>query len=430
MGRLSATVRFLGHLAKDLAGTLASRWRRFHRRIVLGEPVAVVGVDVFPFFERMTGVGRYAWNLLAALDARDGDGLEFNLYGRTFLAPEEPAPPAMPGRRRMRLRVHHLPEGFLFPVRPAMAFLDGVVEPLLRILDGNDVLFAPNFFAHRTQLPYGRTVVATIHDLAFRAMPDTVAPETLGELARNLGPSLYRSERIVAVSEATAGDVVQCLGVPRRRIHTVHEGIDPAFCSEPGTLPEGVPGRYLLFVSTLEPRKNVANVLRAFRLMVEWGYPGALVLVGRWGWRTGAIRRELENSPVRDRIVHLDYVEQAALPALYGDAEALIFPSLLEGFGLPILEAMACGTPVVTAGRSAMPEVAGPAAVYVDPESPHGIATGVLALVRDPEHRRRLGEAGRERAAMFSWERAAAATAQVLRQAAGLPPTGPDEYRV
>ncbi len=430
MGRLSATARFLGHLAKDVAGTLALRWRRFHRRTVLGEPLAVVGVDVFPFFERMTGVGRYAWNLLAALDERDGDGLEFNLYGRTFLAPEEPAPPPMPGSRRMRLRVHHLPPGFLLPVHPAMAVLQGVVEPLLRVLDGNDVLFAPNFFAHRTQLPFARTVVATVHDLAFRAMPETVAPETLAEFERNLGPSLYRSERIVAVSEATAGDVVQCLGVPRRRVHTVHEGIDPAFSGDPGEPPDGVPERYLLFVSTLEPRKNVANVLRAFRLVVEWGYPGSLVLVGRWGWRTESIRRELDVSPVRDRILHLDYVEQEALPALYANAEALLFPSLLEGFGLPLLEAMACGTPVVTAGRSAMPEVAGSAAVYVDPESPHGIATGVLALVRDPEHRRRLGEAGRVRAALFRWDRAAGATAQVLRQAAGLPPTGPDEYRV
>jgi len=430
MGRLSATVGFLGHLAKDVAGTLALRWRRFHRRTVLGEAVAVVGVDVFPFFERMTGVGRYAWNLLAALDERDGDGLEFNLYGRTFLAPEEPAPPPMPGSRRMRLRVHHLPAGFLLPVRPTMAVLQAVAEPLLRILDGNDVLFAPNFFAHRTQLPYGRTVVATIHDLAFRAMPWTVAPETLAEFARNLGPSLYRSERIVAVSEATAGDVVQCLGIARRRVHTVHEGIDPRFSETSADPPEGVPDRYLLFVSTLEPRKNVANLLRAFRLMVEWGYPGALVLVGRWGWRTESIQREFEDSPVRRRILHLDYVDQEALPSLYRGAEALLFPSLLEGFGLPILEAMACGTPVVTAGRSAMPEVAGPAAVYVDPESPHGIATGVMALVRDAEHRERLAEAGRKRARRFTWESAAAATAQVLRLAAGLPPTGADEYRV
>jgi alpha-1,3-rhamnosyl/mannosyltransferase len=108
----------------------------------------------------------------------------------------------------------------------------------------------------------------------------------------------------------------------------------------------------------------------------------------------------------------------------------LLFPSWLEGFGLPLLEAMASGTPVVTSGASAMPEVAGPAAVYVDPSSPHGIASAVDALIADPQHRQRLIELGRSRVARFSWDRAAAATAQVLRQAAGLASTGDDEYRV
>lgn len=427
---LTVTARFLGHVARDVAGTLVGRWRRFYRRTVLGEEVASVGVDVFPFFERMTGVGWYAWHLLEALDRRDGDGLVFNLYGHTFLAPEDPAPPPMPGARRMRLRLHHIPAGFLFPIRASLAVLRTVVEPLLRILDGNQVLFAPNFFAPRTQLPYAPTLVATVHDVAFAAMPWTVAPATLEELREHLGPSLYRSERIIAVSEATAGDLKEHLKVSPRRITTVHEGIDPTFPDSEAPRPEALPERYLLFVSTLEPRKNVVNLLRAFQLVVEWGYPGSLVLVGRWGWRTEAIQAELEASAARSRIIHLDYIERDTLPVVFREAEALLFPSWLEGFGLPILEAMACGTPVVTSGRSAMPEVAGPAAVYVDPASPHGIASGVLSLVQDPEHRRRLAEAGRERAARFRWEATAAATAQVIRQAAGLAASGTDEYRV
>ncbi len=427
--RVRVTVGFFVHLVRDLAGTLAARWRRWYRRAVLGEAVASVAVDVFPFFERMTGVGWYAWNLLRELDRRE-DGLEYQLYGHTFLAPEEPSPPPMPGGSRMRLRLHHLPAGFLLPVRPTLWLLRAVAEPLLRLLDGNQVGFAPNFFLPRRQLPFAATVVATVHDLAFRVMPETVSPATLDELARHLPPSLFRSERLIAVSDATAGDLVEHLGANPRRIHTVHEGLDPAFAADPGDPPEGVPDRYLLFVSTLEPRKNVINLLRAFRLVVAWGYPGSLVLVGRWGWRTERIRRELASSPVRHRIVHLDYVERERLPALYTGADALLFPSLMEGFGLPLVEAMACGTPVVTAGRSAMPEVAGPAGVYVDPEDPHSIATGITSLLEDREHRERLAALARERAARFSWERAAAATAQVLRQAAGLPPVGPDEYRV
>ncbi len=432
MGRsLYATLEFFLHLARDLAGTFLERWRRFHRRTVEGADEAAVGVDVFPFFERMTGVGWYAWNLLAALDRRD-DGLTYNLYARTFLAPDEPAPPPMPGRSRMRLRLHHLPPGFLLPVGPTLWMLRTVVEPLLRILDGNEVLFAPNFFPHATQLPHGRALVTTVHDLAFALMPETVAPATLAELDRNLPPALHRTERFVVVSDATRSDLVERFRISDRRVHTIHEGLDPTFADgeAPEEPPQGLPDRYILFLSTLEPRKNVLGVLRAFALLVQWDYPGSLVLVGRWGWRTEALREELADSPVRDRIVHLDYVERRQLPAVYRGADALLFPSWLEGFGLPILEAMACGTPVVTSGRSAMPEVAGPAAVYVDPSSPAGIASAVASLLADGEHRQRLAALGRRRAQSFTWERAAAATAQVLRQAAGLPPTEDDEYRV
>ncbi len=428
---IRSTVRFVGHVARDVAGSLRRRWTRWRARVVDGDDGVVVGVDVYPFFEKMTGVGWYAWNLLAALD-RVHAGLECNLYGPTFLAPEDPAPPAMPGGTTMRLRTHHLPPDFLLPHRATLSVLRHVVEPLLKLLDANDVLFAPNFFLHRDQLPFGPTCVATVHDLAFRARPDTVAPETLAELERRLPETLFRCERLIAVSESTADGLEEFLDVSRRRVHTIHEGLDPTFGSDAettDTLDEVAPP-YLLFVSTLEPRKNVTGVLRAFRLLVEWGYPGQLVLVGRWGWRTDAIRAELDSSPVRDRVIHLDYVDRTRLPALYAHADALLFPSWIEGFGLPIVEAMACGTPVVTSGSSSMPEVAGSAAVYVDPASPHGIASAVSALLDDAHHRQRLVTLGRERVRRFSWDRAAAATAEVLRQAAGRPPRDADEYRV
>ena len=422
---------FLGHVVRDLAGSLRNRWTRWQSRVVDGDDSVVVGVDIYPFFERMTGVGWYAWNLLTALDRVDSR-LQYNLYGRTFLAPDDPAPPAMPGTIRMRSRTHHLPADFLLPHRATLNVLRVAVEPILRLLDANDVLFAPNFFLHRDQLPFGHSCVATVHDLAFRARPDTVAPDTLAELERRLPETLFRCQRLIAVSESTADGLEEFLGVSRRRVHTIHEGLDPAFAEEVGTTDaiDGVPTPYLLFVSTLEPRKNVTGVLRAFRLVAEWGYPGHLVLVGRWGWRTESIRAELETSPVRDRVLHLDYVERGLLPALYAHADALLFPSWIEGFGLPILEAMACGTPVVTSGSSSMPEVAGSAAMYVDPASPHSIASAVSSLLEDDHHRARLAALGRERSTRFSWDRAAAATVEVLRQAAGRSPRDADEYRV
>jgi alpha-1,3-rhamnosyl/mannosyltransferase len=330
------------------------------------------------------------------------------------------------------MRAHHVPADIMLPIGTTLALLRRVVEPLLRILDHNDALWAPNFFLPGSQLPFGRATVATVHDLAFAVMPETVSPETLSQLDKHLPATLFRADRLIAVSDATAGDLDEYFGANPRRIHTVHEGLDPAFAAgaEGTSSPADLPDRYLLFVSTLEPRKNVTGVLKAFELVVDWGYAGHLVLVGRWGWRTETIRDEFESSPVRDRMIHLDYVERSEIPFLYRGADALLFPSWLEGFGLPLLEAMACGAPVITSGRSAMPEVAGPAAVYVDPASPHGIASAATSLVTDPDHRNRLVALGFERAKAFSWDRAAEATAETLAQAAGGGSDGADEYRV
>ncbi len=427
---ITSTTRFLGHVGRDLLGTLRARVRRTYDWVVYGADEVVVGVDIFPFAEKLTGVGWYEWNLLTALDRRD-DGLRYNLYAHTFLAPGE-QPPPVPGGRKMRLRTHQLPDRFLFPLRPSLWLLRHLVEPVLCMLDGNDVIFAPNFMPPRRQRHFGRRLVITVHDLAFAVMPEMVAPETLAHLRLRFPPTLRRAERIIAVSQATAGDLVEHFAIPRSRIHTIHEGLDPHFAeTADGSEPDAsLPEDYLLFVSTIEPRKNVVGVLRAFELLAEWGYRGQLLIVGRWGWRTETIRSELEASPVRDRIFHLDYVERERMAAVYGQARALLFPSWLEGFGLPILESMACGTPVVTSGRSAMPEVAGPAGVYVDPESAHGIATGVSSLLEDADHCERLTGLGRDRAKRFSWNTAAAATAMVFRRAAGYRTTGPDEYRV
>jgi len=428
---IRSTLRFFGHIMRDLAGSFRTRWQRFQLRTAGVAADIVVGVDIFPFTEHKTGVGWYEWNLLEALDRR-GDGLTFNLYAHTFLAPSDPPAPDLPGRRHLRMRAHHLPADLLLPIGPTLTVLRRVVEPVLRLLDHNDVLWAPNFFMPGSQLPFGGAAVATVHDLAFLVMPETVSTETLRLLHKHLPTTLFRSDRLIAVSDATAGDLEEYLHANPRRIHTIHEGLDPSFADLQPTTPStsSLPDRYLLFVSTLEPRKNVAGVLKAFQLLAEWGYEGHLVLVGRWGWRTEMIRNELESSEVHDRILHLDYVDRSQIPNLYRNADALLFPSWLEGFGLPLVEAMACGTPVITSGRSAMPEVAGPAAIYVDPASPHGIASAVASLIEDPSHRERLVVLGIERAKRFSWDRAAAATAETLCQAAGRGGDCDDEYRV
>ena len=427
--RLAVTAAFFGHLARDLAGTVAARLRRWSRRVVHGEDVIAVGVDIFPFFEQMTGVGWYEWNVLAHLSAVD-DGLELHFYAHAFAAPDEPSPPPLPTALRARFRYHHLPEGFLLPVAPTIALLRTFVEPALMFLDGVDVFFAPNFFVPRRHLPAVRRLVATVHDLAFLRLPGTVQQETLDNLHRHLPGALFAADALIAVSQATADDLAELTGVEPRRIHVVHEGVDPAFAAAADALPAELPARYLLFVSTLEPRKNLVGVLDGFARARAEGYPGDLVLVGRWGWRTEAAQAALAASPVRARIVHLDYLDRPQLAATMRGAEALLFPSLLEGFGLPVVEAMSCGVPVILSHCSSLPEVAGDAALYVDPHDGATIAAAILRLDADGELRARLAAAGLARAARFDWADAARATSAVLRRAAGLRERFADAYRV
>ncbi|HVN76575.1 MAG TPA: glycosyltransferase family 1 protein [Thermoanaerobaculaceae bacterium] len=426
--RLAVTLAFFGHLLRDLAGTLAARIRHRYRRVVLGDETLAVGVDIFPFFERMSGVGWYEWNLLARLPAVD-PAVELRLYAHTFAAPDEPPAPPLPTTVRTRFRFHHVPEGFLLPVGATIKVLRATVEPLLLFLDGNDVFFAPNFLVPRRHLAAVRTLVPTVHDLAFLRLPETVQRETLDNLRRRLPGVLHGADALIAVSAATAGDLEALAKVTPRRVHVIHEGVDPAFASQEDAVPRGLPARYLLFVSTLEPRKNVVRLLEAFARAAASGYQGDLVLVGRWGWRTEAAQDALERSPVRDRIRHLDYLERAALSSVMRRAEALVFPSLLEGFGLPVVEAMACGVPVILSRATSLPEVAGDAALYVDPSSPADIAAAVLRLAGDPALAASLSAAGRRRAERFSWDETARASAAVLRRAAGLPGRFADAYR-
>jgi glycosyltransferase involved in cell wall biosynthesis len=184
-----------------------------------------------------------------------------------------------------------------------------------------------------------------------------------------------------------------------------------------------LPPGYLLFVGTLEPRKNVPGLLSAYRLLLDQGVTEApLVLIGGRGWLYEKIFRQVEALTLEEQVAFLHGVPDADLPALYNGAAVLVTPSFYEGFGLPALEAMACGTPVVVSDRGSLPEVVGPAGMLVDPEAPESIAAGLAAVLDDPEGQRQLERAGLAQAATFSWERTARETLAVYRKVAGRSP--------
>jgi glycosyltransferase involved in cell wall biosynthesis len=230
--------------------------------------------------------------------------------------------------------------------------------------------------------------------------------------------SLRRAARVIAVSQFTKDTVLQHFPTLEDKVRVVHSGLDHAF-EERDTSNGHTGGRpYILFVGSIEPRKNLPRLIRAFEIaMAETGLKHDLVFCGPWGWRYQGVVAAWEGSPLRERIRHAGYVPANDLPALYAGADLLAYPSLQEGFGFPVLEAMASGTPVVTSNVAALPEIAGDAALMVPPTNTDAIAGAIASVLTNPDLAGDLVERGRRRARPFTWSRAAAETLSVYREA-------------
>ena len=251
-----------------------------------------------------------------------------------------------------------------------------------------------------------RRTVTTFHDL-FVLTGDYSTPEFRRRFAEQARRAAAESDRIVAVSEFTATQVQQLLGVDRSRLRVVHHGVRIPPPSR------AVREKIILHVGAIQARKNVARLIQAFETVPpDW----RLVLAGSAGFGADAILRAIAASPARDRISVLGYVTAEALAGWYARSGVLAFPSLDEGFGIPILEAMAAGLPVLTSSRSALAEVAGDAAVLVNPESVEELAEALSRMISDEKLRADLKQKGLARAAVYTWPKAVESTWNVYRE--------------
>jgi glycosyltransferase involved in cell wall biosynthesis len=265
--------------------------------------------------------------------------------------------------------------------------------------------------------------VATIHDLSFIRFPNLFQPANRLYLAVFTRLSARRARRLIAVSAHAAAETTCLLGVPAERVDIVYHGVDPAFRPLPADRVaafrqrHGLPERFLFFVGTLEPRKNLVRLVQAFGRIYD-GRTG-LVLAGGKGWLYDDLFAQVEALGLTGAIVFPGYVTNEELPLWYNAATAVAYPSVYEGFGLPVLEAQACGTPVLTSNVSSLPEAAGDAALMVDPYDVDALAQGLNRLLTDEPLRRDLRERGLIRARRFLWSNTARETAGVYRRAVG-----------
>ncbi|MGH2740459.1 MAG: glycosyltransferase family 4 protein [Actinomycetota bacterium] len=381
-----------------------------------------VAIDVRPAVSAgMTGIGFYTRYLLELLPEVDPAAtyVAWYLNAKAILKPIH--------RRRFFSNIAGLVERATpFPARLFERLSERFELPRVEWFTRFDVLFAPNFLPPPTKT---RRLVLTIHDLAFRKFPETAPAATLRWLGR-LDRALEQAAEIIAVSEHTKADLCELYPVEPDRVTVIPHGVDTNVFHPP--LPEEVErvrrtleieGPYLVFLGGIEPRKNLPALVRAFAKLPA-RFQHTLVIAGASvPWNPEGVDQlrpvvEELRREARQRIVFAGYLSDENKVALLGGARALVFPSRYEGFGLPVLEAMACGTPVLTSNVSALPEVAGDAAVLVDPTDEDSIAWGIQLILGNEEHRERLRQQGFRRAAQFDWRETARRTAAVLHRAA------------
>ncbi|MGH9817322.1 MAG: glycosyltransferase family 4 protein, partial [Candidatus Acidiferrales bacterium] len=257
--------------------------------------------------------------------------------------------------------------------------------------------------------------LVTVHDLGYEYFPEAHTAAQRAYLQLTTRYHARAASHIAADSHATRHDLITLYYADPAKISVIHLGVDHARF-RPVTDRDGLAAvrarygtgsRFLLYVGTLQPRKNLRRVLHSFAA-ISPDFPGlALLLAGGQGWLTGELQAEIARLGIASCVVQPGYVADEDLPTLLSAAEALVFPSLFEGFGLPVLEAMACGTPVLTSRSSSLPEVAGDAALLVDPTNEQQIAAALRLLLTQPELRAALRDRGLHRAAQFTWDKCA-----------------------
>lgn len=370
----------------------------------------IIGLDVRSLFDKPTGVGRFVANLLAGLSALDGHN-EYRLYGDRRVDGRLVESRAL---RHRYVALPFLPSSFgWMHVRLLPALLRHPVDVF-------------HFPFHTIPLIRNWKTVVSINDITYEVHPEWYPVRGVLGMRLLSRYAARRADRILTCSHATRRDIVRYYGVPEERVRVTYYGVDRRFMRiEDSPAIQKVRAAYarpgekmILYVGSIHRRRNIDRLLRAFRQVRERIGDGRLVLVGKVeyvGQDLGALARDLG---IEGHVVFADYIRDEDLVLLYNAADLFIFPSSYEGFGLPVLEAMACGTPVITAGNSSLAEIAGEAAILIDPHDIDEMAEAMCDILTDGRLRDELRVKGLAQASTFSWERTTRETLQAYEEVA------------
>lgn len=375
-----------------------------------------VAIDYTPAVYQGAGIGRFVRSLVGALAEIDRD----TEYVLLYADPPRGARLDLPKAPNFVARRIPMPDRALTLMWHRLS----IPVPVEVITGPIDLFHSPNFVL----APVWRAAtVLTVHDLAFLLRPECADAKLRDYLEKTVPRSVARADFILADSENTQDDLICLLGVQPSRVEVVPGGVEERFApvlqvsaleEMRGRISGGAP--FILSVGMIEPRKNLVRLIEAFEIWKSrTGLPHKLVLAGKRGWLSDPIYRRAAESRYSPDIVFSGFIADADLPLLYSAADLFAFPSLYEGFGLPPLEAMACGTPVVVSDSSSLPEVVGDAALSVPAESTEELAAAMALPFEDADLRKRMVAAGIRQAKLFSWRSSAEKMLAVYRRVAG-----------
>ncbi|MCY4064569.1 MAG: glycosyltransferase family 1 protein [Chloroflexi bacterium] len=362
-----------------------------------------IALDYTPALKQTGGIGRYVRELTGALASVD----QSNAY-RLFAAGSKSAElPDLPGAN-FSWRSTRVSSKWL----ARLWHRAGIPLPIETITGPVDLYHATDFVLPPTRS--GTRTLLTVHDLSFIRVPTAASPPLKAHLDAVVPPSVAEADHILADSEATKADLIELYQTPGDKITVLYSGVNSRFRRVDDTetlqrvrLKYSLANSYILSVGTVQPRKNYSRVVEALSAIRQSGYDLVYVIAGGSGWLEDELEMTIEREGMGEYVHLLGLVDDEDLPALYSGARMLAMVSLYEGFGLPVLEAMACGTPVITSNLSSLPEVGGSAALLVDPHDSEAVQDAILRLEADAATRTRLIKAGYQQAERFSWARAA-----------------------
>ncbi|MGQ9745717.1 MAG: glycosyltransferase family 4 protein [Dissulfurimicrobium sp.] len=363
------------------------------------KPRLKILIDTISLLSPLTGIGRYTYEIARELEQLDNSHEYLYYYGhvsRNLIRPDDQS-----GAKKIKnLIARHT---FVKKaVRKALSVYTGIMTPKA------DIYWQPNFIPEPGVR--ARKTIISVHDFSFLHHPAWHPRERIEYFKANFWKQAPQTNRIITGSEYTKHEIIKLLGYDPARIHVIHHGVRhdifrPLDKAEISNL--DLPERYIFAVGSIEPRKNLIGLLKAYNILprpTKKVYK--LVLAGPVGWNNEEIMRMIKKE--RDNVIYLGYLSDHDLAIAYNLASVFVYPSFYEGFGIPPLEAMACGTPVIASNTSSIPEACGEAALYADPKNSEELADRIWQLLNDSELRQILRSKGFERAGRFSWQRSAA----------------------